>query len=35
MKLANYIIENNSTPNIMKNKINTLKNKIINERSSS
>ena len=34
MKIANYIIENNSTPNIMKNKINTLKNKIINERSS-
>ena len=35
MKLANYIIENNSTPNIMKNKVNILKNKIINERSSS
>ena len=34
MKIANYIIENNSTPNIMKSKINTLKNKIINERSS-
>ncbi len=34
MKIANYIVENNSTPNIMKNKINTLKDKIINERSS-
>tara|TARA_Y100001935_G_scaffold234952_1_gene218581 strand:- start:1509 stop:2096 length:588 start_codon:yes stop_codon:yes gene_type:complete len=34
-KLANYIIENNSSPNIMKKKIRELKKKIINERDSS
>ena len=34
-KLANYIIENNSSPNIMKKKIKELKKKIINERDSS
>tara|TARA_B100000989_G_scaffold210980_1_gene160092 strand:- start:157 stop:783 length:627 start_codon:yes stop_codon:yes gene_type:complete len=34
-KLANYIIENNSSPNIMKKKIRDLKKKILNERDSS
>ena len=34
-KMANYIIENNSSPNIMKKKIRELKKKIINERNSS
>ena len=33
-KLANYIVDNNFSPNIMRKKINTLKNKIINERNS-
>ena len=33
-KLANYIIDNNFSPNIMKRKINALKNKILNERNS-
>ena len=31
-KLANYIVDNNFSPNIMKKKINFLKNKILNER---
>ena len=34
-KLANYIIDNNYSPNIMKLKIQKLKNKIFNERNSS
>ena len=33
-KLANYIVDNNFSPNIMRKKINTLKNKILNERNS-
>ena len=33
-KLANYIVDNNFSPNIMKKKIDTLKNKILNERNS-
>ena len=33
-KLANYIVDNNFSPNIMKKKINILKNKILNERNS-
>ena len=34
MKLANYIIDNNSSPNIMKSKIKKLRKKILDERSS-
>ena len=34
-KLANYIVDNNFSPIIMKKKINSLKNKILNERNSS
>ena len=34
-KLANYIVDNNFSQNIMKENINLLKNKILNERSSS
>ncbi len=34
-KLANYIVDNNFSQNIMKRNINLLKNKILNERSSS
>ncbi len=34
-KLANYIVDNNFSPNIMRKKINFLKNKILNERNSS
>ena len=34
-KLANYIVDNNFSQNIMKKNINLLKNKILNERSSS
>ncbi len=34
MKLANYIVDNNFSPNIMKNKIKKLKKKILDERSS-
>ena len=34
-KLANYIIDNNFPPNIMKKKVNLLKKKILNERNSS
>ena len=33
-KLANYIVDNNFSPNIMRKKINSLKNKILNERNS-
>ena len=33
-KLANYIVDNNFSPNIMRKKINLLKNKILNERNS-
>ena len=33
-KLANYIVDNNFSPNIMRKKINYLKNKILNERNS-
>ena len=33
-KLANYIVDNNFSPIIMKKKINSLKNKILNERNS-
>ena len=33
-KLANYIVDNNFSPNIMRKKINLLKNKILNERKS-
>jgi len=33
-KLANYIVENNFSPNIMRKKINSLKNRILNERNS-
>ena len=33
-KIANYIVDNNFNPNIMKKKINILKNKILNERNS-
>ena len=33
-KLANYIVDNNFSPNIMRKKINFLKNKILNERNS-
>ena len=33
-KLANYIVDNNFTPNIMQKKINSLKNKILDERNS-
>ena len=35
MKLANYIVDNNSPPNIMKNKIKKLRKRILDERSSS
>ena len=34
-KLANYVIDNNFTPNIMKQKVNLLKKKILYERNSS
>ena len=34
MKLANYIVDNNSSPNIMKNKIKKLRKKIFDERNS-
>ena len=34
MKLANYIVDNNSSPNIMKNKIKKLRKKILDERNS-
>ena len=34
-KLANYVIDNNFAPNIMKQKVNLLKNKILYERNSS
>ena len=34
-RMANYIIDNNFSPNIMKNKIKKLKKKIIDERNSS
>ena len=34
MKLANYIVDNNSPPNIMKNKIKKLRKRILDERSS-
>ena len=34
-KLANYIIDNNHSPNIMRLKIQKLKHKILNERNSS
>ena len=34
-KLANYIVDNNFSPIIMKKKINSLKNKILYERNSS
>ena len=33
-KLSNYIVDNNFSPNIMKKKISSLKNKILNERNS-
>ena len=33
-KLANYLIDNNHSPNIMRKKIKILKNKILNERNS-
>ena len=33
-KIANYIVDNNFNPNVMKKKINILKNKILNERNS-
>ena len=33
-KLANYIVDNNFSPNIMKKKISLLKNKILDERNS-
>ena len=33
-KLSDYVVDNNYSPNIMKKKINKLKNKILNERSS-
>ena len=33
-KLANYIVDNNFSPNIMRKKINSLKNRILNERNS-
>ena len=33
-KLANYIVDNNFSPNIMQKKINLLKNKILDERNS-
>tara|TARA_B100000282_G_C31495392_1_gene382344 strand:- start:42 stop:629 length:588 start_codon:yes stop_codon:yes gene_type:complete len=33
-KLANYIVDNNFGPNIMRKKINSLKNKILNEKNS-
>ena len=33
-KLANYIVDNNFSPNIMKKKISFLKNKILDERNS-
>ena len=33
-KLANYIVDNNFSPNIMKKKISSLKNKILDERNS-
>ncbi len=33
-KLANYIVDNNFSPNIMKKKIRSLKNKILDERNS-
>ena len=32
-RIANYIIDNNYSPNIMKKKINILKKKVLNERS--
>ena len=32
LKLADYIVDNNFSPNIMKNKIKLLKKKILNER---
>ena len=35
IKLSNYIVDNNFSPNIMKKKIKKLKNLILNERSSS
>ena len=31
-KLANYIVDNNFSPNIMRKKISSLKNRILNER---
>ena len=34
-KLANYVIDNNFAPSIMKHKVNLLKNKILYERNSS
>ena len=33
-KLANYVVDNNFSPNIMKKKIRSLKNKILDERNS-
>ena len=33
-KLANYLIDNNFSPNIMKKKIKLIKNNILHERSS-
>ena len=33
-KLANYVVDNNFSPNIMRKKINLIKNKILNERNS-
>ena len=33
-KLANYVVDNNFSPNIMKKKISSLKNKILDERNS-
>ena len=33
-RIANYIIDNNYSPNIMKKKINLLKKTILNERNS-
>jgi len=34
MKLANYIVDNNFSPNIMKKKIKKLRKRILDERSS-
>ena len=31
-KLANYVVDNNFSPNIMRKKISSLKNRILNER---